>query len=83
MAHQFVLGRAGTGDRVRIGHDHCKDCGACLIAGFTAENHGCMARPVDKEVVRIMFDEMKSTAEKSRLLHRAPDGFYEIAGVDA
>lgn len=76
MAHQSVLRR-------KIGHEHCKECGACLIAGFTLENHGCTARPVDKEVLRVMFDEMRSTAEKSRLLHRAPDGFHEIAGLDA
>lgn len=83
MAHQFVLGRSDEGEQIQTGHGHCPECGACFIGGMAQDRHNCAARPVDKEVLRVMFDEMRSTAEKSRLLHRAPEGFHEIAGVHA
>ncbi len=78
MAHQFTLGRKRRGEQVNIGHGHCPECGSCLIAGLTQERHNCEARPVDKEVLRVMFEDMQGTAERSRLLHRVPEGFQEV-----
>lgn len=49
-----------------VGHLHCRDCGTCLINGLTQELHDCHGRPVDKEVYRIMVEEMRSTEQKSR-----------------
>jgi hypothetical protein len=70
MAHQFVLGRNDTGQQVRIGHGHCPECGACLIGGLTKSNHNCQARPLDKDVLRVMVAEMRSTDEKTRQVNR-------------
>lgn len=75
MAHQFVLGRVDKGLQTPAGHGHCNDCGACLIGGLTKDRHNCQARPVDVDVLRVMLEDMRSTEEKSRLLHRLPDGF--------
>ena len=59
MAHKFVLG-----------HAHCKECGACLIAGFTERNHNCQARPLDKDVLRVMVMDMRGTDDKARQRNR-------------
>jgi hypothetical protein len=74
MAHQSAV-------NADIGHEHCPECGACLIGGYTQKFHTCDARPVDMEVLAVMMEDMRATDEKSRSLHRIPDGFYEVGGL--
>lgn len=78
MAHKPKVRPNGN---EKVGHEHCPDCGSCLIGGYTQKSHSCDARPVDVEVLRVMLDDMRATDEKSRLLHRVPDGFQDIGVV--
>lgn len=57
-----------------IGHGHCPNCGSCLLGGFTQKNHNCQARPLDKEVLRVIVAEMQDGEVKTRQRNRT--AFY-------
>ncbi len=52
-----------------VGHDHCKTCGTCFIAGVTKDIHKC-PQAVRPDVLAVMWDEMRSTDEKTRIRNR-------------
>jgi hypothetical protein len=50
---------------VKVGHGHCKDCGTCLINGYTQKNHTC-DKPNAPAVAEVMRLDMMTTASRTR-----------------
>ena len=64
---------------IHTGHEHCTVCGFCFTAGFTQELHRCPTA-IRRDILEVMFDEMRSTSEKTRIMNRTPNGFQVSSG---
>lgn len=64
-------------NNVHTGHDHCTVCGFCFIGGLQFI-HRC-PEPVNRDILEVMFDEMRSTAEKTRIMNRTSEFKHRLA----